>query len=391
MPTPACLPCPPFSTPPCDAPSALEGAASTPVNRCASTPPRPALRYPCLLLPAPAAPALSAIMRDMEKSFIFLHDNIPQWLDNVAEIESKIVALQSELSRIPVSRSLPFKKRSGSVESIRDLGAIREEPDASATAAHQSEPTARKRKEPSLLSGHQSGPSKLRSRTMIVVNYDGQIQTSFELLVRAIGTGRNMLRKGKMAAKMEAMAAMAGSSSSDEDDDESNAIMTKIGYRHRGLSSMRARATMRMPENTPSTPVERFDTADKALEEAQALCERAAHQSLREGDCRKELGGVRRYLNEVVVLAKTQVAQYAAQKLVADEKEQQQVLPQGPTPERQSPIPLPDVEKESIPIIIPPAISTNNTSKVIDIEIDDEEDSDDGSFVMPPVRLTSRA
>ncbi|KAK7188060.1 hypothetical protein DPSP01_001605 [Paraphaeosphaeria sporulosa] len=329
-------------------------------------------------------------MGDTEKSFTFLHDNIPHWLDDVAGIEEKIVAMQSELSKIPVSRSLPFKKRSGSVESIRDLNAIREEPDASATGAHKSEPAARKRKEPSLLSGQQSGPSKLRSRTMIVVNYDGHIQTSFEQLVRAIGTGRNMLRKGKMAAKMDAMAAMAGSSSDDDDDDESNAVMAKIGYRHRGLSSMRARGMMRVTQNSSNTPVERFDTADKALEEAQALCERAAHQSLREGDCRKELGGVRRYFNEVVELAKTEVAQCTAQKLVADEKEQQQVLRPGPKPERQSSMPLPDVEKELMPTIIPPAISTNNTSKVIDIEIDDEEDSDDGSFVMPPVRLTSR-
>ncbi|KAF9739558.1 hypothetical protein PMIN06_006945 [Paraphaeosphaeria minitans] len=329
-------------------------------------------------------------MGDIEKSFTFLHDNIPRWLDNVADIEEKILVMQSDLSKMPFPRFVPFKKRSGSVESIRNLNAIREEP---AAGAHQSESTARKRKEPSLLSGNQSGPSKLRSRTMIVVNYDGQIQTCIEQLVRAIGTGRNMLRKAKMAAKLDAMAAMAGSSSDDDDDDdddESNVVMAKIGYRHRGLSSMRARGMMRVTEDTSSTSVERFDTADKALEEAQALCERAAHRLLREGDCRKELGGVRRYFGEVAELAKTEVAQYDAQKLVADEKEQQQVVRQGPEPEKQSLIPVPNVKKALVPPIITPLISTNNTSKIIDIEIDDEEDSDDGSFVMPPVRLTSR-
>ncbi|KAL1591378.1 hypothetical protein SLS60_011991 [Paraconiothyrium brasiliense] len=331
-------------------------------------------------------------MGDIEKSFAFLHENIPQWLTNVAEIEKKIVAMQSELSKIPVSRSLPFKKRTGSVESIRDLDAIREEPDALAAGAHQSEPTARKRKEPSLLSGQQSGPSKLRSRTMIVVNYDGQIQTSFEHLVRAIGTGRNMLRKGKMAAKMDAMAAMAGSSDDDDDDDNSSsAIMAKIGYRHRGLSSMRARGMMRMTEGTSSTPVECFDTADKALEEAQALCERAAHQSLREGDCRKELDSVRKHFNEVAELAKTEVARYNAQKLAATEKQQEEALRQGPKPEQQPTITLPDIEKKSIPPVIRPSIPTYNSStKVIDIEIDDEEDTDDANFVIPPIRLTSR-
>ncbi|KAJ4351721.1 uncharacterized protein N0V89_007064 [Didymosphaeria variabile] len=330
-------------------------------------------------------------MGDIEKSFAFLHENIPQWFTNVAEIEKKIIAMQSELSKIPVSRSLPFKRRTGSVESIRDLDAIREEPDALAAGAHQSEPTARKRKEPSLLSGQQSGPSKLRSRTMIVVNYDGQIQTSFEHLVRAIGTGRNMLRKAKMAAKMDAMAAMAGSSDDDDDDDDSSsAIMAKIGYRHRGLSSMRARGMMRMTEGTSSTPVERFDTADKALEEAQALCERAAHQSLREGDCRKELDGVRRHFNEVVELAKTEVARYNVQKLAANEKQQEEALRHGPKSEKQSTIALPDIEKDLIPTVTRPTIPTYNSSKVIDIEIDDEEDTDDGNFIMPPIRLTSR-
>lgn len=331
-------------------------------------------------------------MADIEKAFNFLHDNIPQWFTNVADIESKIVAMQSELASIPVSRSLPFKKKTGSVESIRDLDAIREEPDAPALGANLSEPTARKRKDPSLFSGQQSGPSKLRSRTMIVVNYDGQIQSAFERLVRAIGTGRNMLRKGKMAAKMEAMAAMAGSSDDDDDDDDdSNAIMAKIGYRHRGLASMRARGMMRTTENTSGTPVECFDTADKALEEAQALCERGAHQSLREGDCRKELDSVRKHFNEVVELAKTEVAKYNAQSLLATEKEQhQEPLPQGLKPEKQSARPLVDVEKELTPAIIAPTLATNNNPKIIDIEIDDEEDTDDDNLVLPPIRLTSR-
>ena len=327
---------------------------------------------------------------EIQNAFSYLDGNIPQWFDNVAEIQQKMVALQSELSKIPVSRSLPFKKRTGSMESIRDLDAIREGTQPAETQAHQSEPTTRKRKEPSLLSGQQSGPSKLRARTMIVVTYDGQIQTAFEQLVRAIGTGRNMLRKAKMAAKLEAMAALAGSSDEDEDDDDSHAIMSKIGYRHRsGLPSMRARAPVRMP-TTNGTPIERFDTADKALEEAQALCERAAHQSLREGDCRKELEGVRRHFTQVVDIAKDEVARHAAQTPVANEKEQVTTAPQ---PEKRTTISIPDIKKDPIPAVITPAIQYNPTSKVFDIEIDDEDDEDDTThlnFVMPPVRLTSR-
>ncbi|KAJ4301432.1 hypothetical protein N0V90_003524 [Kalmusia sp. IMI 367209] len=327
-------------------------------------------------------------MTDIEKSFTYLHDNIPQWLKNVSEIESKIIAMQSELAKVPVSRSLPMKRRTGSIESIRDLDAIREEPESSG-GAHQSEPTTRKRKTPSALSGQQSGFMKMRSRTMIVVNYDGQIQCAFEQLVRAIGTGRNMLRKGKMAAKMDAMATLANSS---DEEDGNDVIMSRIGYRHRaGLSSMRSPAAMlRMTENNTSTPVERFDTADKALEQAQALCERAAHQSLREGDCRKELDGVRGHFEEVQAVAKSEVARYAAQKLVAMEKERQEAADLGSKPGKRTTIPVPDLEKEITPTTISPAIGTYSTSRVVDIEIDDDEDADEMNFVMPPIRLTSR-
>ncbi|KAF1966086.1 hypothetical protein BU23DRAFT_333170 [Bimuria novae-zelandiae CBS 107.79] len=329
-------------------------------------------------------------MSEIEKSFLFLHDNIPKWSNDVTDIETKIVAMQSELSRIPVSRSLPFKKRTGSIASIRNLDAIQEEPDAPSSEARQSEPNNRKRKEPSLFSGQQSGPAKLRSRTMVVVNYDGQIQTVFEQLVRAIGTGRNMLRKGKMAAKLDAMAALAGSSDEDDEDD-TDAIMSKIGYRHRrGFPSMRARGMIRQVESS-GTPTERFDTADKALEEAQALCERAAHQSLREGDCRKELDGVRKNFDHVMDIAKGEVARHGAQQLEVKEREQPEEANQPPKPETPTAFPLPGFEKEPIRTVIPPTLSTyNNGATIVDIEIDDEEDDADLNFVMPPIRLTSR-
>jgi len=316
-------------------------------------------------------------MTDIEKSFAYLHDNLPLWMKNVAEIEQKMVAMQSELAKAPISKSLPMKRRTGSVESIRDLDAIHEDSSTSG-AAQQSMPTARKRKTASLLSGQASGPVKMRSRTMIVVHYDGQIQFLFEQLVRAIATGRNMLRKGKMAAKMDAMAALANSSDEDEDD----ALMSKIGYRYRtGLASMRARSAMiRLADE--NTPIERFDTTDKALEQAQALCEKAAHQSLREGDCRKELNGVTTFFLEVQGIAKSETARHAARR----EKEQRDA---AHNTEELTPPPEAELEKHIIPTVVPAVIDVHAPAKVVDIEVDDEED-DDTPFVMPPIRLTSR-
>lgn len=329
-------------------------------------------------------------MSDIEKSFTFLHDSIPQWFKDITEIEEKVAKMQSELAKVPVSRSPPMKRRTGSVESIRDLDAILEE-EGSSSAAQQSPFVSRKRKTPSVLSGRQSGPAKFRSRTMIVVHYDGQIQKSFEQLVRAVGTGRNMLRKGKMAAKMDAMAALA--ESDDDEDENDDAVMSKIGYRHRtGLSSMRTRAAMFQGNtnnnNSTTTPVELFDSTDKTLELAQSLCERAAHQSLRDGDCRKELENVRTHFEEILDTATKEVTKYAARK----EEEQRKAQPESKA-ELSPPTPAltPEPKKQLPTEIQLTAGAMHTTSKVVDIEIDDDEEEDDMDFVMPPIRLTSRA
>ncbi|KAF2473942.1 uncharacterized protein BDR25DRAFT_302001 [Lindgomyces ingoldianus] len=320
-------------------------------------------------------------MADIEKAFTFLQDNIPSWCNNLSEIEDKVTGMQNAIARVPMSRPFPLRKKTGSVESIRDLDAILEEP-CSSTAAQSSPLANRKRKTPSALSGHASGPSKYRTRTMIIVHYDGQIQKAFETLVRNIGTGRNMLRKGKMAAKMEALAELAGSD--DDDDDEEDPVMSKIGYRRRaGLSSLRARATMRGmggPNDNSASP-ELFDTTDKALEQAQGLCEKAAHQSLRDGDCRKELSGVRRYFQEVLEKAAQETAKYKARK-------EQEAATEGLRTETPSATKI--EPKPATPTVqsIPPVPATS--SKTTDIEVDDDDD-DDLDFVMPPIRLTSRA
>jgi hypothetical protein len=330
-------------------------------------------------------------MSDIEKSFTFLHDSIPAWFINVNEIEEKVAHLQSEMTKMnAVPRSMPLKRRTGSVESIRDNDGLLD--DASpATTAQQSLFASRKRKTPSVIS-HASGLSKYRSRTMIIVQYDGQVQKSFESLVRSIGTGRNMLRKGKMAARMEALAELAGpDDAEDSDDSDDDAMMSKIGYRHRaGFASMRARGPMKLSRGASSppssgTPVELFDSTDKALEYAQGLCERAAHQSLRDGTCQKELDGVRKHFEEVRESARKEVEKFNARKEKAVAKEDAEVeIEASPSIVMQP--------KTLLPNIQPIAATAHTTLKAVDIEVDDNEDDDDDmDFVMPPIRLTSRA
>jgi hypothetical protein len=63
---------------------------------------------------------------------------------------------------------------------------------------------SRKRKTVSIIS-NESVPTKFRSRSMIIVYYDSEIQKSFEEIVRNIGTARNNIRKARMADRMKAL------------------------------------------------------------------------------------------------------------------------------------------------------------------------------------------
>jgi hypothetical protein len=327
-------------------------------------------------------------MSDIEKSFTFLHENVTNWFADIANIDAKIVNMQAELARMPVSRSLPLKRKTGSMESIREIGAILE--DARPSTAIQSSPLiTRKRKIPSVLSDKASGPSKFRSRTMIMVSYDGEIQSLFEQLVRAIGTGRNLLRKGKMAAKLDTMMALA-SSVDEEDEEDDGALMSNIGYRHRtGLSSMRTRASMKQPDVTNDTfftPIEVFNSTESALDMAQGLCETAAHQSLREGDCRRELESVRKHLEEVQEVAKLELARCVLRK--EKEAKEQAAL------QLESRVKSPALESTPTTVLKPTISNVNDTTHSatdeMEIEVDEEEEEEDMDFVMPPIRFTSR-
>ncbi|KAF1994813.1 hypothetical protein P154DRAFT_365679 [Amniculicola lignicola CBS 123094] len=339
-------------------------------------------------------------MSDIEKAVTYLHDNIPTWFKGIAQIEEKVTRMQDEISRVPVARA-PAKRRTGSVESTRDLDTVMED----SNTTPQTVLATRKRKTASVLSERASTPVKYRSRQMIVVVYDGEIQQSFETLVRSIGTGRNMLRKGKMQAQLDAMAAIAGSDDDDDDDDADDAAISKIRYRHRAnFSSMRGRGPMRnmrtmrgLETNANAVvPPEEFDFADKALELAQGLCEKAAHQSLRDGECRKELDGVRRHCEDVLDKAKNAVERFAARK----EKDAQEQGTSQESPKRDLSslttheiTMLPPPTRNEPKLVAPQARSTPGTSftmpKPTDMEID-VDDGDDDSFVMPPIRMTSR-
>lgn len=321
--------------------------------------------------------------------------------------------MQAEISRISVSTS-PFEKgKTGSMESIRPgkLDAVVEE-------VTQSNPTtpfnplgSRKRKSPSVTSGRASGPSRYRPKMMVVVSYDGDMQKSFELLVRGLATGRNMLRKAKMEAKLAELAAIAGSSEDDDEDDndEEEHIMSKITYRPQ-MASLRMRAAARRGRggaSGPTPPAELFETTDKTLEQAQELCEKSAHLTLREGDCRSELKLVHMHLENVLSTAKTEVTKCAANQaqLIPTPQDQDtsdtsvsSVEPSYkrhfPSMSASRPVAEPEANLEPVTTqstIRAPVAASTIPPKTMDIEVDDDDEEDeDMDYVMPPVRFTSR-
>lgn len=352
-------------------------------------------------------------MSDIAKAFTFLQDTIPQWLQDIKNVEEKVNSMQEEISRVSLSTPPFGKGKTGSMESIRPgkLDAVAEETTPSNPSTPFNPPGSRKRKSPSVTSGRASGPSRYRPKTMVVVSYDGDMQKSFELLVRGLATGRNMLRKAKMEAKLAELAAIAGSSEDEDDDedDEEEHIMSKITYRPQ-VASLRMRAAARRGRGGaggPAPSAELFETTDKTLEQAQELCEKSAHLTLREGDCRSELKLVHSHLENVLSTAKTEVTKCAASQAQPTPTPQDQdtsdtsVSSVEPSYKRHFPSmsasrPVAEPETKLEPVKTPstiraPVAAPVTAPKTMDIEVDDDDDEDEGmDLVMPPVRFMSQ-
>lgn len=288
-------------------------------------------------------------------------------MTDLAAIEAKIAKLQTEISRVPIAATAPPKRKPASLESIRPddenaISTILEDNTAASTQPTATQLAKRKRKPGSVLSAA-SGPAKYRSRTMIVLMYDGDVQKMFEDVVKCIGTGRNLLRKGKMAAKMDALADMANMLDDEADEEDTT---SKIGFKPRvhGLPNFRSTRHMAGPRGPAESSGEKYDVADKALEKAQSLCERGAHQFLRDGDCRKELNGMKEQFAEVVRLSEL----YMTKKLTPSQEDLAMDVVQEETKHVDVPAPLPPL-----------------AAKTIEVDDDDGEE-----WVMPPIRRTIR-
>ncbi|GAB1736571.1 hypothetical protein NU219Hw_g8199t1 [Hortaea werneckii] len=262
------------------------------------------------------------------KSFEDLLENVPKWIADIQAILRVSTDRQNEMlfEKQPTEAApIPAKKKSkpSSLKSFRsnENTKQKEDEDAKITTPeptllrpqlpHMTDSDAlrlaqRKRKTDSVCSGDHSGPSKYRSRSMVVVYYDGDVQKKFEELVKAVGVCRNGIRKGKMGAKVDGLSRADSSSSeassSSSDGEDASFSLHKLGYR-----STRAKpvGSALLGHKKDASMV--FDKVDGLVDKAQSLCEKAAHQILRDGDCKQELETAMQSFEEAKTQAESEI------------------------------------------------------------------------------------
>lgn len=244
--------------------------------------------------------------------FTSLLENVPGWIADLESILKSAADRQEEIlfaNRPEQSAVVPSVKKSKSKSSSlrsrrsgdekvdskgekQDTGLLTRPQFKHLTNSDALRLSQRKRKTASVCSGDQSGPSKSRIRAAAVVYYDGETQKQFEKLVRTVGSTRNAIRKGKMSAKVDSLSrsGSSGSEASGSSGDE----LAKGGYR-----------PPRMFGRNDGTEV--FDRVDSRLEKAQAQCERAAHQVLRDGDCAPEVNNAKEQFSEALKMAEAEI------------------------------------------------------------------------------------
>lgn len=259
------------------------------------------------------------------ESFNAILQNVPGWIADLESILKQAADRQQEIlfETQPEPEELPQESPKARSKSS-SLKSSRSKQSSTSKTEERSKPTLlkrpslkhltnsdalrlsqRKRKTASVASGDQSGPSKFRSKAAAVVFYDGDTQKRFEKLVRAVGSSRNAIRKGKMGAKVDCLSRTGSSSSeasnsSGGEGDEFNPLTARLNIK----STRSPRPGAIFGRNADTEP---FDKVDAKLERAQALCERAAHQILRDGDCTLEVTSARENFAEALQMAEQEL------------------------------------------------------------------------------------
>ena len=278
-----------------------------------------------------------AMEMDPLQSFVHLQDSVPSWLSKldeliviVAEHNTRFLEMARHGSKLLTKKNLsteslhegPVQHHAVEGETVAKATEIYVPPNPShqclshASHARNAANNARKRKGSNL--SVLSGQPRYRTKSMVVVYYDSAIQESFESLYRSIAGARNNLRKGKRAATFKArMASLVMDENSNTAAGEFSMLNPKTMLAGLGRRSLG-------PDFAADDKLPTLDEADKDLEITQNLCEVAAHQFLRDGDCRVEIEGIRQKFENCRAIAEKEVERLKEEE--ARERDEKEVV-----------------------------------------------------------------
>lgn len=279
---------------------------------------------------------------DAISSFQHLVNNVPQWKAQISELASYAAGRHDEFvaeySRL-VHHVKGRRKKSASIASIRSSDEEQQERDDAEDLPRSPRPSElagmnpleagnrfiyaqahRKRKPGTSMRSNASGPRAYRNKQMAVIYYDSHIQAELDKLVKGFGAARNTLRKGKNAYTAAKGFALPSLSRRYETFDY--LVPNTISRPHPRLS--KASTETSVPTATDArNGDEAFATTDKELEQIQALCETAAHQAIRDGDCKVELQEAVSKLDVLFAMAESTLVMLSTEKQKRDEEEAQ--------------------------------------------------------------------
>lgn len=239
----------------------------------------------------------------------------------------------------------------------------------------------RKRKTFSACSRDESGPSKYRSRALVVVYYDGDVQKRFTELVQGMAASRNDIRRSKLGAKVDILARSRSSSSGSNSAgsiEETTKSMGTFTYKTTRLRLQDLSAVSK-PDGSKA-----LEKVDGLLEQSQTLCEHAAHQVLRDGDCALEVTQAKELLEQARTCAEREMPSLEMMSAAEEERRVRAEERQRVELSRQPPPPA-SADSEKIELLA--REPSNDPLEVDEIEVDDEDDGSDAELDMTAIKL----
>lgn len=266
---------------------------------------------------------MAANTMDALQCFTSISDNVPSWITRVTELAAHTSRKQAEFSedfkRLATTHSqlstTQRREKNSSVHSIRPGSDLLLKPSGAALDAASN------------VSGDNAS-LVVRMRRQLIIYYDSHTQAELEQTVRDIGNARNSLRKGKMWQLMRKSLNgldMFAATSRSRESLRGMQLPPLEGFRRRTNGAPTITTNSNTTNNSQNDSA--FEFADKQLDIAQSLCETAAHQFLRTGDCAKELEDMLAKFKIVLQTATQEATRLREEKERQAEQEQMNASP----------------------------------------------------------------